>query len=374
MNPNASPARLAVLLTAFVLTAALWSSTAAAQTQHPLSGNMRYQIGNGLPIPISFGAVPNGAIDAIEDAVVTQQPGGTITLQPGQFTHPGTPMAIPVFGANNNIFQVNTAIPVQFPAPGPAAVFAPSGRTGANTVTFCAGQTVTAMGNPGCIGPAVGNAVGVNGLMKYTRTAGQLGGPGSARLTGTAGLYLNGNGLTSGNLPCNSGTQTACQVVLGKATPAGTAGQGLPFGATVGTPGSAPNPGKFNASIAGNGLVLSFTTVGVGAGATNKATSYGGPWTAGTLTVSVTANAGAPEVFVLTGSDVRQGTGQGSVSLVSGSVSNRQVTGPNANRGWLNMSIKPPFGVVPAMTTPGLAAAIGLLALAGAYIVRKRLS
>ena len=93
------------------------------------------------------------------------------------------------------------------------------------------------------------------------------------------------------------------------------------------------------------------------------------------LVVTVLHEKAFLNLFTLTGSDNRNvATGQGSVSLVSGSVSDRALSAPNANRGWLNMSIKPPFGVVPAMTTPGLAAAIGLLALAGAYFVRKRLS
>ncbi len=76
------------------------------------------------------------------------------------------------------------------------------------------------------------------------------------------------------------------------------------------------------------------------------------------LTVSVTANTGpSPEVFFLTGSDNRV-DGIGNISLVAGGVSERTLTGPTANRGWLN------FRVVPEPTRMlMLAAGLALLAL-----------
>lgn len=383
MTPISSIARLAGLLTAFVLTAALWSSTAGAQTQHPLSGNMRFQIGNGLPIPITLGPAPNGPMLAVPGAVVTTTGTATVKLAPSQFTNAGTPMNQPVAFANSAVFQVNTAIPIQFPRAASGTIaFVPSGRTGPNLVTFCPGQTATVVGgaNPGCANVAAGTPI--PGLMRYTRTAGEIGGPARASLGGTANVALVASPV-SGMAPCTAGAggsnNPACLAIFALATPAGTGAQGGAFGVVVSTAGGTPSPGLFFATVGPIGTVLNVQTgLPLGPGLPNPATSYGGPWTAGKLTVSMTGvNTGTPtsEVFVLSGSDMRApGTGQGSVSLVSGSVSARTLSGPNSNRGWINMAIAPPFGVVPAMTTPGLAAAIGLIALAGAYFVRKRLS
>jgi hypothetical protein len=371
MNPISSLARLVALSAAFVLTAALWSSTAGAQTAHPLDGNARFQIGNGLPIPITLQPAPNGPVLAIDGATIGMTaPQGAITIKPSQFTHAGTPKNQPVFFANPNVFQVNTSIPIQFPGDG-SAVFAPDGRTGADVVTFCPGDVVTASNNPMCPGPSTGV---ISGLMRYTRTGGELGGPARGKLQGAANVALR---VTSG-APCAyaGGVNEACKAIFALATPQATGAQGATFGVVVSTAGGAPpSPsGKFYVTIGPIGSILGITNTGLGAGLPNPATSYGGPWTAGTLTVSITDNAGAStEVFVLSGMDTRDPiTGQGFVNLVSGSVSDRSLSAPNANRGWLNLEISPPFGVVPAMTTPGLAAAIGLIALVGAYFVRKR--
>ena len=89
---------------------------------------------------------------------------------------------------------------------------------------------------------------------------------------------------------------------------------------------------------------------------------------------SVTQNAGPTnEVFVLSGSDGRTAGGAGSISLVSGAFSARSLSGPNANRGWLNFQLTLP-SAVPAMTGRGMAGAAGLLALAGAFAVRRWMS
>jgi hypothetical protein len=97
-----------------------------------------------------------------------------------------------------------------------------------------------------------------------------------------------------------------------------------------------------------------FTSLPLGAGLPNPATSYGGPWTTGMLTVSVTANAGATvEIFMLTGSDGRV-SGTGGVSLVTGTISDRTLRGPNANRGWLQIYVPEPgatLGAVAALLT-----------------------
>jgi hypothetical protein len=358
------------LFAACLLTVALGSSAAGAQTTHPLDGNMRFQIGKGLPTPITFQPRPDGAIEAVDGAIVSMATAnGPITLKPSQLTNPGTPRVIAPFFGGGNLFQVNTSIAIQFPRPGGTAVFAPNGRTGADLVTFCPGQVVTPAGNPACGGPDEGT---INGLMRYTRTAGQIGGPAQAARQGAANIALR----ASSGAPCayDEGANPACRAIFALATPAATGAQGGAFGFFFQTSPGAPSPGLFHVTAGPLGSILGITPTGLDAGFPNPVTSYGGPWTAGKLTLSVTANLGAStEVVVLSGMDTRDpATGQGSVSLVSGSVSFRSLSSQNANRGWLNLIIEPPFGVVPAMTTPGLAATIGLIALVGTYFLRKR--
>ena len=68
--------------------------------------------------------------------------------------------------------------------------------------------------------------------------------------------------------------------------------------------------------------------------------------------------AGPKEVFFLSGTDMRV-AGVGNVSLVSGSLSTRALSGPNANRGWLSLTLAVPeptaaLGAVGALAMLGL--------------------
>ena len=65
--------RLTSLLVAFAFVAGL-AATASASV-HPLSGNARFQIGDGLPIPIGFSPPPQGKIFPVAGAVVSQPAG-----------------------------------------------------------------------------------------------------------------------------------------------------------------------------------------------------------------------------------------------------------------------------------------------------------
>ena len=128
-----------------------------------------------------------------------------------------------------------------------------------------------------------------------------------------------------------------------------------------------PAPGGLRqAKLGPAGTVLAVTSPGLGAGIGNPATSFGGPWTTGMLTVNQTGAVGTPQVFILTGSDNRV-NGIGTISLVAGGLSDRALTGRTANRGWLNLTI--------GGDTPGLSRwSIGVLAmlLAGAGVRRAR--
>ncbi len=149
---------------------------------------------------------------------------------------------------------------------------------------------------------------------------------------------------------------------------------GAMFGFTNMTVPTAPSPGAFFANVAPAGTVLTLLTP-LGPGLSNGGTSWGGPWTSGMLTASA-PTACPPEKFTLTGSDNRTvGTGPGgagALSLVAGGFSQRAISGPNANRGWLNLAIGPVISHVPALTAHGVAALVTLMLLAGAYVLRRR--
>jgi hypothetical protein len=106
-------------------------------------------------------------------------------------------------------------------------------------------------------------------------------------------------------------------------------------------------------------------------GFTNMATSHGFPWTTGMITVQ-NAALGAPEIFLLTGMDNRTASGGGTIQLVSGSLSQRAKSGPNANRGWLRLTLSP-AAAVPALSPAALAATGGLMLLVAGYAMRRRL-
>jgi hypothetical protein len=53
-------------------------------------------------------------------------------------------------------------------------------------------------------------------------------------------------------------------------------------------------------------------------------------------------------------------------------LSQRTGSGPNANRGWVELTLGPAIGV-PALSPAGLAATAGLMLLAAGYAMRRRL-
>lgn len=374
--------RLTSLLAAFALVAGGWATSALATDSgvYSLSGNSRAQIGNGLPIPITGTPAPNGRILPITGATVMQPPGPAprrLLIAPGQLTAPGNPVNIAVYPANPAVFQVKTAITIS--APGAAfgtASFKASGRTGGPVYTYCAN-------NPGCGGPGDGGNA-INGLMRYTKTTNQFGGPSQANAGGSADVgIVAGAGAPCAFLAPNPG----CLAIMALATPNATGAQGGAFGFVNGTAGMAPPSGLLAVTVTPNGSItnvvglittgMMVTPTGTGPplpGLPNPATSYGGPYTTGMLTISVTQNLGATsEVFTITGSDMRV-SGVGSISLVAGSVSNRALTGPNANRSWLNLTIGPEIPLTPTMSNHGIAAFVGLLALAGGYLLHRRMT
>jgi hypothetical protein len=357
--------RLTSLLVAFAFVAGL-AATASASV-HPLSGNARFQIGDGLPIPIGFSPAPAGKVFPVAGAVISQPAGAdprNIVFAGGELKHSPVPFVIPVFALNPAVFQVLTSLGVTIPLG--AETLAAGGRTGAATVNYCQGQVVTPAGDPGC--PNAGAGPGVNGLMIYTKTGAQFGGAMSGRTFGGADVALYGGGDVA---PCSG---VNCKIAMALASPnsTGTGGIGNAFGGSGMSPGAAPPSGQLTGMVTAAGLVTTATATSLmNPGLANPASGGGGPWTTGMLTVSVTQALAGAEIFVLSGSDSRV-SGVGAISLVAGSVSNRGVSGPNANRGWLNLTVGNQLGALPSISGPGIAALVGLMSLAGGYAMRHR--
>jgi hypothetical protein len=363
MNLKASSARLTSLLVALVLVVGAWS---AAQARiHGLTGNARFQIGDGLPLPIGFTAAPTGKVLPVAGATVMQHGvhsaanPAKLVMDPFQWFYDAAPINLPVFASNPNVFQVHTNLIYNFPKD--KIMFSAGRRTGASTVTFCGqgGSTVTAMGNPACAGGTTGT-----GKLRYVKTTNQFGGPAQGNVGGTADVALRGGAAA----PCAG---AACVVAFFDAGPAPTGAVGAPFGFTNNTIPVVPNPGAFSGTVTAMGKVSNLGMV-LGPGLGNAGTSWGGPWTSGMISASA-PQAVPPELFQLTGMDGRaSGTGMGALSLVAGGFSQRSISGPNANRGWLNMTIGVETSHVPLMPAYGVAALVALTALSGAYALRRR--
>lgn len=378
MFQKSSLSRLAVLLSAVFLVVGMASISQAKV--HALSGNARFQIGDGLPIPIhsdgktiaSFTAVPNGAVKPIVGAVVTQTSGADpvkMTIQPGQLSFAGIPNFLPLKANNPTVFQIQTNLSISWPgagdnAPLGAAVFDAGGRTGHAVVTWCPGQAVPGSGHVACANASLGAPV--VGRLRYVATSNQFGGPAVGALGGTADLEVVAQFVAG--CPANN----SCQFSALDISPAPTGAVGGPFGWNNPTTPTAQPVYSIMASGVGAGGTILPGAVGVTVNptaTTNGGTSFGGPWTTGQVKISQPFAIGAAEIFTISGMDGRVG-GVGSISLVAGGVSDRNFTGPNANRGWLNLQIA---ANTPSMSWQGIAAFVGLLTLTGGYAMRKRL-
>ncbi len=372
MSQRAPLSGLVCVVVACALVGFAWVTTAQAKP-YSLSGNARFQIGNGLPLPFGFTpAAPVGKILAIPGATAQQTNGADpkkLTIAPSQLTRAQAPGVGPVFLANPKVFQVGTSI--GFKVPRVSATFAKSGRTGPSTVTWCPGRPLPTGGpttgfNPGCPNP-VATTLPSTGRMKYTKTLNQFGGTASAKLAGPVNLAFAGPVPA----PCNIATNAGCVAAFALVTPASNAVIGGPFGTVVSTPGGAPNPGLFGVNVAANGLILSATPTGLGPGVANTATSWGGPWTTGKITVEARSTAGAgTELMVLSGSDGRV-NGFGTISLVSSGVSMRAGSGPNANRSWLNLTLGLPATFVPTLSRGAILLLVALVTGATLVMVRR---
>jgi hypothetical protein len=353
-----------------------------------LGGQQRAQIGVGLPIPITTlpaqtGLITShpGAIAATPNATIMQTTGPAprkLTLAPGRFAYDEPPLQIGLFQANSALFAVSTNLSVQNPRS--VAMLSAGGRPGPAIVSWCAGSPApTGTFNPGCLGPNTTFSLGqpaTNGFVRYEATRNQFGGIAGGTSIGTVQILFNAGGLAAADLPCNGGP--GCLVAISQATPGTAAVFGQNFGVTVMNPPDLNPTGFRTAVIQPNGSLVFGNPVPATAFSTpvdvdgngfqdflgQGATSWGFPLTTGQLKISVTAALGDDEIFIRTGVDGRNANGSGIVTLVSGTVSSRTLSGPNANRGWITLKIPEP-GVLAAGSS-------ALLMLAGCHWLARR--
>jgi len=351
---------------AYVGSAAAQSCTG---TVCSLGGQQRAQIGKGLPIPITTlpaqtGLITShpGAVVAIPGATIMQTTGPAprnLTLAPAQFVYDEPPFQIGVFQANNAVFAVSTNLSVQNPHPTKGSgMLSAGGRPGPAIVSWCAGSPApTGTFNPGCLGPNTTFSLGVpatNGFIRYEATRNQFGGTSSGRTLGTAQVFFNAGGLTSGQLPCLGGA--GCLVAISQVTPGSVGVNGQNFGATVMNPPDVNPTGFRTAVIQANGSLVLGNPVPAAAFPTPADVDGNG--------FQDFLGLGDDEIFIRTGVDGRNANGSGIVTLVSGAVSARTLSGPNANRGWVTLKIPEP-GVLAAGSS-------ALLMLAGCHWLARR--
>lgn len=369
-----------------ILALGLASASHAATYSLQNGSGAQLHIGNGLALPVQPAATVMGA--AFPPLLIPVKPGiqtvmGTdmvginrkITVPIGVLSKPAVQKTVGVFFSNNNLYAVATNLKYTWPtAP---AVFSVAGRPGLATATFAG----TAAGNTIRYSPRViGKRFG--GAGRFALSPGGVGGIIPAPVTIYA-VAVKG----PGNPPCTNGAfippfpgpaNAACVAAIIQAKPTGMAAHGGPVGATAmsAVPGLAPGVG---AGVFGPGVLkplaplgtVSAFAFGTMPGPGNTAMSNGFPWTTGKITVSAMAAAGGAEVFILSGADNRTQLGGGTVQMVSGALSTRAASGPNANRGWLRLRLANTSDV-PAMSDSLRFATIGILMLIGVGFVMRR--
>jgi hypothetical protein len=282
--------------------------------------------------------------------------GGTMVVPPGVLSTPaaGVPVKVGVFPTNPAVFQVATTISFAWPAV--TATLAPGGAPG----------------------PAVLGTPNAGGIITYGGGAKAFGGAGQFVVVpgpGAGGFRVPPNAMGAPPIAtlwinfAGAGPTTVMTVlIVGASAPAGVGQPGAPTAAPSATtmfgPVS-PGFGAVNAPVGGVGCTMwcvgplgtipSSLAVGGPAPSNMVTGSKGFPWTTGFITVSQPA-AVPPEIFFLSGTDMRV-AGVGNVSLVSGALSTRALSGPNANRGWLSLTLPEPSA---ALGSLGALAMLGL--------------
>jgi hypothetical protein len=216
--------------------------------------------------------------------------------------------------------------------------------------------------------------------MRYTKTANQFGGAASQRQVKRTDTMTDNNWLGRINFNNFIAPYTAVQMAMTsvrKVYPTlpqnliEPAVWGAPFGAVAQRLGAVPG-NLVSALLTMNGkpqdtatVMITTNTVGMGGpgtgmGFVQTSTSWGGPMTTGMVTVQVIpldTNV-LPSTWTETGSDNRDSGGNGYISLVSGNVAARNLSGPGTGRTMWTLQVPEPamaFGLF-----AGVAALAGL--------------
>jgi len=395
------------------------AGTAAAGTQtYSLANGSggQLQIGGGLPLPIQAtcnatctGMVfPPLLIPQVHNASVTgtttRTTGQKLIVPKGVLSKPAEFKILGQFDNNTKLYAVATNI--RYTWPSEAVTFSTAARTGSTTVLINKGGGRT-IRYSNALGRKFGGPAKFALRLGVPGSPGGGGPPGDLRANAAATLYIVAVGKAP---PCHhpglGGTNpadAACVAAIANVLPTGMTSMGTgttmtygqpghgggqlatPF--TVSTPGGTPGAfnhglpygpkpgvgvGKFGSSPAGTVSLFAYTPNG-NTGVTNMASSSGFPWTTGMLTVHATGKGGV-ESFKLSGNDGRNATGKGVIQMVSGSLSQRNATGDNANRGWVRLVLGTGPQPVPALSPAALAATAALMLLAAGYAMRRRFS
>ena len=214
--------------------------------------------------------------------------------------------------------------------------------------------------------------------VRYTKTANQFGGVGTQRQvkrTGGTNDWIGRINFNNFIAPYNR--DDMADLALKKVYP--TLPQnlvepvvwGATFGAVVQRIGGSSPGDMVSAFLTLNGAPADLNTVmvttntpglggpGTGMGLGQTSTSWGGPLTTGMVTVqNIPGGTVLPSTWSNTGNDQRTVGGQGMVSLVSGSLSSRNISGPGTSRTLLTLQLPEPSMALGLFV--GMAALVGV--------------
>ncbi len=386
--------RFVVCTTAFasalsLLGLGLTTAAQAARTFPLTGGGAQLHIGNGLALPIQA-AIPNFPLTP------TMFPTLLVPAKAAQFVvgSTGKPLLTAMSTVSGPVTKSGYQRRLKIPAGvlSKPAVQKTVGVKFSNPTVFAVGTNVNyvwpAAPATFSVDAAVGGPViaAFGGTMTYSNTLGhRFGGPANFVLApGVGGIipapvtvYIKINGTTP---PCThpafAGGAAGCVAGILQALPTGLFAIGAATPTTYMTPGgmvAGMNLAAMKMGAVPLGTVLAKALVATVALPTNMATSQPGSWTTGQVIISNPAAGGMGEKFTLSGMDARGATGAGTIQLVSGSLSKRTASGPNANRGWLRLILGPGLPKVPSMSPMGFAAAAALMLLGFGYATRRRL-
>jgi hypothetical protein len=389
--------RLGITVLALALGSAV--GTAQATDFSLIDGGGQLHIGGGLALPIQT-AIPNygpasptklppllvpirtGAWPVVTGTLakpLLTAPGKQgyqrkLVVPPGVLSKKAAQTTIGIKFSNLSLFAVGTNLTYKWPAV---------------TATFSTGNAITTT-----------SVSGFGGSMTYSNALGsRFGGaaqfalsPGSAAgnyAQAPVTLYLKINATTpacTNAHPLFGGTDPACAVGIMLAVPTGVAGIGGATPTTVKTPGSPatlPNVaivkmgltplGTFLPGLAPPAATKPYPVRAASATLpTNMATSQPAPWTTGRIILTNALAVPTAETFTITGKDDRTVGGAGTIQMVSGALSSRAGSGPNANRGWVRLKLRAQ-APLPSMSPVGLATTAGLMLLVAGYALRRRI-